>query len=742
MTEASRRFDRARRDRGARVASAAGSLVGFAAAVAIAVSLPSRPAPGQLIGYALVHGFDPHTDVLRLILLAVLPLIGGVAGGLLASKRSRLATDSRGPAARPLSRFAWSTDKGLFLSAVGAHALVVWTFLVGPLLEVHLPALVSLLVLAAVSGALAFGLGRTHGRGDRQQGAELLAASSPILAFTFLGPKPAAYWLAVGVAGLILPLVARGIVGAFPASRRILRILLLWVLLPGSVTGLVNAAVNRAPIVGDVFEDGHGLLPASEYRNGERPYRDIVPGHGLVSDGLLQAAQLAVFGDDYLGLKRGTKVVGLFFLPAFYALGWVASGSAAVGFGGLVLTLLVLPNYLFFRALLSVWTLVFAIFGSRTRSRAAWFACGVALPIGLCVAVDFTAYAAAGSAVALFVARGRRRDHLRRLLAGVAISAGMIALALAAFGILGDFARTTFVFVPSLLPVYALGFPPVGPSKGDLSPNGWLSNQVALGYAFLAVAAIVSGALLPRAPRVGARARGLLPVLAWIGCGMLSVIERHHVTYPLLAAPVCLVLLDRWARGGRRGVRAAGLASGLALVAIALGRQPWSFVAGAGEALARPYSPPGVRAVEGVPRARGAVFFPGDANLIEATARTIREANLGADDTWLDFANAPGLYYLFDRNCPIRYYEVPFYESESAQREVIEAVAANPRVRLVLFSSGLLAQTIDDIANPERAPRVAAFLRERFRPFSAPGAVEFWIRKADADAGRVSAGRP
>jgi hypothetical protein len=117
----------------------------------------------------------------------------------------------------------------------------------------------------------------------------------------------------------------------------------------------------------------------------------------------------------------------------------------------------------------------------------------------------------------------------------------------------------------------------------------------------------------------------------------------------------------------------------------------------------------------------------------------IRQADLRGGDTWLDFANAPGLYYLFDRDCPIRYYEVPFYEAESAQDEVIAAVDANPRVRTVLISSGLLAQTIDGLDNATRAPRVAAFLRERFRPFYRAGGIEFWLRK---DEGPVTSKRP
>lgn len=213
------------------------------------------------------------------------------------------------------------------------------------------------------------------------------------------------------------------------------------------------------------------------------------------------------------------------------------------------------------------------------------------------------------------------------------------------------------------------------------------------------------------------------------------MIERHHVTYSLLVAPVCLLLLYRWARGGRPWTSVGALASALLLGAVIVGRRPVAFVSAAAGAITRPWTPPGARAVkgegEGLSRARGAVFPAPDAALIDATSEMIRRVNLRDGETWLDFANAPGLYYLFDRDCPIRYYEVPFYETDKAQSEVIAALAANPRVRVVLVSSGLLAQEIDHISNDERAPRVAAFLREHFRPFWSDGPVEFWIRKDD-----------
>lgn len=54
-------------------------------------------------------------------------------------------------------------------------------------------------------------------------------------------------------------------------------------------------------------------------------------------------------------------------------------------------------------------------------------------------------------------------------------------------------------------------------------------------------------------------------------------------------------------------------------------------------------------------------------------------------ETFYDFVNAPILYFLFDLPCPIRQPEVPFYQSEEGQREVIARLESDPSVRAVLM---------------------------------------------------------
>lgn len=715
-------------------AALVGASIGLGLAFLVSPHLPWRSRPGQLPGLAADLGFDPRGGVLRLALVVLLPLLGGAAarwmfpprfpGGLGGAEAS---ARHRAPLRRP--------HPPILLPAILAHALGAWTFLSGPALWRAIAPWTLYAVLAAASLALTAILGR----GRLEAGAAYLGAAALVLPVALLGPRPGAFFVAAGVAVYVVPAIARLVVIFVPATPRVSRALVVALLLPGSVTALAAATWTRGPRAADVFEDGHALLPASEYLRGEKPYRDILPGHGLVSDGGLALVQLKIFGDDYGGLSRGENATGLLFNPAFYALGLGATGSPAFGFFGLVLSFLFFPQYVHFRPMASLWTLALVLYAARSKRRSAWYAAGALLPVGLCIAVEYATYTAAAAAVALWVARGRRLEHLRRVLLGALASAAAVALVFGLLGFLGGFLHATFVFVPALLPVYALGFPKLPRPRDAAALWASVGDPTVLLYAFVALSVVLLGAFLPRAPRVGPRARAALPVTAWAVAAMPSVLERWHVGYPLFVVPVGLLLLVRWAGGWRPWTSPFRLVPPALLGAVALARHPVFLSLLLAGQIARPSrGPADYRPLEAPPRARGALFGPTDAKLIASTAAMLRRARLRPDDTWFDFVGAPGLYYLFDRDCPIRYYEVGFYETEDAQREVIRAIEGNPRVRAALVS-GLWPVAIDGVSNDRRAPLVAAYLRERFRPFFREDGVEFWIRK-DEGAGATPAG--
>jgi len=716
-----------------RTRSAAGALLGFAVALVVVPNLPRRPAPHQLPGYAREHGFDPRADVLHLLLFAALPALGGLAA-LCVFRSSRFRWPSSALAALPHSESAAPETRrprgavataDVFAASL-AHALILWTFLVGPLASRGVQPLTLLAGLVVLSLTLATALGG----GVSGRGAAFLAAACPVLPLAFLGRRSNALSVAAAAAALALPFLAAGMAAHSPGLVRMLRGLAVWALLPGSVTALAAAAVLHAPPVADVFEDGHALLPASEYLRGALPYRDVVPSHGLLADGGLQSASLRLFGDDYRGLRRGEKVFGLLFWPAFYGLGAAATGSPALGFSTMAISFLCFPQYAFPRAMASLWTLALALYASRSKSRWAWRACGAAVPLNFCVALDFAAYAAAASLVALWVARGRRSSHLRSWLAGALVSSGAIALTFAAFGFLGDFVRTAFLSAPSLLQAYGLGFAPI--ARAAASFRTILEDRSVLLYAFAIVAVLGLGALLPRAPRVGSRARAMLPVLAWLVLAMLSVLERQHVGYPFFVLPAALVLAGRWFVGRRPWTSPRVAAVAIAAASLTVLWRPRLLVALIADAIANARPVQNAIPLSDPPRANGAVFRPGDVDLIRATREMMRRAHFRPADTWFDFADAPGLYYLFDRRCPVRYAEAPFYETEDGQREVVRALSIRQDVRTALVSHDW---TIDGIPSPVRAPLVAEYLRTHFHPFYKAGTIEFWLR-SDGESDR------
>jgi hypothetical protein len=705
------------------LAAVVGAFAGLGLALEIFPRLPWRSVPGQLPGVASILGFDPRGGLVRLALVVLLPLLGGVAARVLSDARFPKGFGGEGvsPLAARRARLPRSRPK-ILVPAVAAHALAGWTFLIGPATRHGFGPLLPLAVLAGASLALCAAIGG----GRLERGAGFLGAASAALPIAFLGTGPDIRSMAAASAVYLLPVLAKLGAASVPSSARLWRTATVAILLPGSLTALAAAACMRAPRVADVFEDGHALVPASEYLRGERPYRDILPGHGLVSDGGLAAAQLEAFGDDYAGLRRGEKVAGAFFWPAFYALGWAATGSPGIGFLGMVLTFFFSPEYSFQRIVLSVWTLALAVYASRAKRPGAWVACGALLPLGLCVAVEFAVYDAVAVAAALWVSRGRRSEHLRYLVFGAAASAAAVTLVLGSLGVLGPFLHATFVFLPALLPVYALGFPRVVlPADLPALRAGLIEGTLPL-YAFAGLSVVLLGAWLPRAPRVGPRARAFLPVGAWAVSAMLSVLERRHSNYGAFIVPVGLLLAVRWAKDGRPWTSPRAWLPAGVLAALTLVRQPGLTLFYYAQSIASPSAPAGTVPLDRPPRARGAVFRSLDVALVRSTAEAMRRAGFREGDTWFDFGSAPDLYYLFDRDCPIRFYEVGFYETEAAQREVIAAVKRNPRVRMVLMKG---YYEVDGIPSATRAPLVAAFLRDSFRPFYREDGIEWWLRK-------------
>ncbi|HET9794869.1 MAG TPA: hypothetical protein VFS34_10430, partial [Thermoanaerobaculia bacterium] len=100
---------------------------------------------------------------------------------------------------------------------------------------------------------------------------------------------------------------------------------------------------------------------------------------------------------------------------------------------------------------------------------------------------------------------------------------------------------------------------------------------------------------------------------------------------------------------------------------------------------------------------------------------------MGPGDTFFDFSNEPALYFLLDRRMPVPFLGPEFYESEGAQRRVI-ALCERERPLVAIARAGNGLDAIDGVANEIRAPIVAGYLKEKYRPFAVVGGREVLIR--------------
>jgi hypothetical protein len=95
-------------------------------------------------------------------------------------------------------------------------------------------------------------------------------------------------WHALAIV-VITPFVLRLVLRNARRATQILVLVVYPLALYSYANALSLATAEGKPRI-DFFEDGHPMLPASEYLRGELPYRDVLPAHGLIEDGLFDVA--------------------------------------------------------------------------------------------------------------------------------------------------------------------------------------------------------------------------------------------------------------------------------------------------------------------------------------------------------------------------------------------------------------------------------------------------------------------
>ena len=472
----------------------------------------------------------------------------------------------------------------------------------------------------------------------------------------------------------------------------------------------------------DFFEDSHSLPVASEYLRGERPYRDILPVHGLGEDGGFDYLTMRLSGSTTAGdALQARFVVATLNSVAIYALGVAMTGVPEVGLVAFFFSTLTGFTRMA-RATPALFTLVLIVTAIRKRDSRYLIPAGIGAVLCGLQSLDFGFY----TFVALLVAALRfapdRLLAIRRTAIGLAAAGIPLVLLLAIFGILDDFVRSTFVEVLSLGPAYTMNLftPPrpiaETPSFPELLPAVFRGD--AFPYVIWCGIAIATAVLLAHPRR--RRRETFLIVGLWVVLAAISYAERHHLYFidavgPLLIGGAYLAIRKRFAL-------APAIVAALLIAAL-----PTTHIGVLGW-VRRVRAPveEGWAEVRDVPRARGVLIRARESAELASVKKYVSLA-LQRDETFFDFTNRAIFYYLLNRDNPTRYVEVAYYESEARQREVIAILEKNQKVRAALVPPGGIL--VDGVPHELRAPLVWQYLQEHFTPDFAEGGVVFWRRR-------------
>ena len=682
------------------------ALFGLTLAIALAPYLQLRARPDDLLSALKVEGYRPAGPVLQyllaILLTAVFAIIGEHVARVLAEHPWAADCYSIALLTAPLTLMYYGNWRHVLLIGVVAAAIVAFRRH-----DPHFTIRDVILIPAFLSCCIAFletNFGHTPvATASRAAIAifvvRMLVRSGDAFVFTPLALLAQAGWLQPLAAGiisavvlLIVPLVGRRLEAG--VLRQIAYPLIAF-LYP------IAALHATLPVTMNVFEDSHSVPVATAMMRGERPYRDIVPTHGLISDGLIDYVALELGHRSLRKMLLARLLAGTTSSVAIYYLVVAATGSAEVGLLGTFLVFcLASGSALWIRPPAALFALAATVAATRLRSRRWFMVAGALVVLAWLWSVDFGLYAAITAVFAAFRARS-----LKPLAIGAAAFAVSALLVFAVFGFASDYLRATFVDLPATHSAYfawSLLVPGVLRSPAIVHHIG---NEDNLFVVTWLIALIATCAAFARSPfRAGANDAPWI-IGVWMVVSAASWVERGNLYFYVAVVPfivAALYVLSRYSRP----------------IAIAL----TFFVA----LLAQPFRHV-ITVVPGLYAMKRPPLFD------ETSDRSIRAARhfgaaLKPGDTFVDFTNSALLYALLGRDCPLPFVEVANYQPEKMQRDMIRRIEANKHVTAALISFPGTNSEVDGVPNRERAPLVWAYLQKNFAPSFNEDGVQFWRR--------------
>ncbi|HEX9493016.1 MAG TPA: hypothetical protein VGA33_07125, partial [Thermoanaerobaculia bacterium] len=492
------------------------------------------------------------------------------------------------------------------------------------------------------------------------------------------------------------------------------------------------ALLNASSPFLNLYENGHDLVPAAEVARGEKYYRDVIPMHGLLADGVFDSLAMRMFGEGAGNILRFRFFIAALNAAAIYAVAACATGSAEAGLLAALLTISALPSrrtwmHVWPRSALPVAAVAMAAGATRRRSLRMLAAASMLAVLAVAQSVDFGIYAVVSVlAASFFWSRPRILPAVRSVTIGIASGILILAVLLALNSILSAFVSTTFREVLSLGPSFGFGFFDVGQCCPGMT---WLTDVVGeallvpttLPYVAWPLVLIWFAVTIARRDAT-IRWRAAMVVAVWVIVAVMSFAARRQ-DYAVMLIPALAIILIFY--GWRRLPRPA-LALAIVLCVI-VSHPAWHLFRAMPEIARPPGNPPRVAEIP-LPRARGVVVDRAVAPAVILADAYMRQT-LAPNETFFDFANAPALYYVTDRRLPIRQIQVSQYEDVRLQREVIAALEHDRSVRLALMRFPEFAFILDGVPNAQRAPLVARYLETHFTPAVDQNGVVFWRRR-------------
>lgn len=636
----------------------------------------------------------------------------------------------------------------------GAHALVITEGLALLLFRyiaageriAHVPSLLleTIFILVFLSlwwgsfGALAFQMAKAAG--DVKTGFNRIAVGAfPLVLLPLAGilpvePAPAlvaaAVLASIGVALFTRPRISS------PAANLIER-LVVWVAVPFLLLALSYASSAHSSGWIDLFHQGESLGPASDYLRGKLPYEGVLPLHGLLQNGLLDAWLMEIFGrSEQVAIARSTVLTALM-LPMAWLLAWQVFRSYVASAGSILGTLVLAADNQ--RAVLEILVILLIVSAMRRGVRYPLFLAGVACAAAFFFSLDIGVYCLVGAPLA-FVAISvleRQIDTVRWalmataiLILGVAVGAAPFLWFLGSEQLIRPFLQTSFVTVPGLIDAtWSLPFPDLSEWFSKRFPTesffqlAWHVRFIISPVVLVIAIIVVVRRSLTRSITIDDRILTVLTLFALVT--QRSAIGRadifHHWFAAFLLSPILVALALRAIRIVREhapGVRAAVLMTTVVLIPIAL------TILWAPSLLEARLD----RTVEYRSRRAGAVSDPAGETSVRRIAGVVKEieARTSPDEPIFDFSNQPALYFFANRRNPTRFYQVPLMSPLDFQREVIRDLERDmPGVVVIGSPDGF--DRFDAIANRDRTPLVASWIEHHYTPSVRVEGIELWM---------------